>query len=308
MILKSSTGRNEDLIVLQRLLEESNQDSIKKKITQEIKNIRAGERGEKESAYEIDFHFASSNNIAVIHDIRLEHNGFVAQIDHLWINRLMQIYVCESKHFSEGISINDHGEFTAFYNKVPYGVPSPIEQNNRHIQILKNIFKDGSNLKIPMRLGMPIVPSFHSVILVSKNARINRPQKHFAGLENIIKTDSIGSFLNKEEPTSGISGLFSVVNSVSKICSAETIHALASDLVKLDKPIKFDWIGKFGMTNDSIESPKPSDIYKSDEHKKTKLLCSKCETKVDYAVAKFCWFNKSRFGGNVFCRDCQISV
>ena len=34
--------------------------------------------------------------------------GRVAQIDHLVIYRLPDTWVLESKHFAEGVSINDH--------------------------------------------------------------------------------------------------------------------------------------------------------------------------------------------------------
>src|SRR3546814_3580528 len=53
----------------------------------ELRNRRAGLKGERDSAYLIDFDYASSPNWAVIHDLRLEHGGRTAQIDHLLINR-----------------------------------------------------------------------------------------------------------------------------------------------------------------------------------------------------------------------------
>lgn len=34
----------------------------------------------------------------------------------------MEIYVCESKRFGEGIAINEHGEFAAFYQGKAYGI------------------------------------------------------------------------------------------------------------------------------------------------------------------------------------------
>jgi hypothetical protein len=87
--------------------------------------------------------YGESRNWAIIHDLRVEFGDLVAQIDHLVINRWLDIWVCESKHFSEGVAINNHGEFTAFFNHKPYGVPSPIEQNERHILILKRILDAG---------------------------------------------------------------------------------------------------------------------------------------------------------------------
>ena len=41
---------------------------------------------------------------------------------------------------------------------------------------------------------------------------------------------------------------------------------------------------------------------------KQKLVCHSCGTSVGYNVAKFCWFNKPKFGGNIYCMDCQKTV
>ena len=46
---------------------------------------------------------------SVIHDLRIECEGRVAQIDHLLIGRFLDIWVCETKNFSEGIAINEQG-------------------------------------------------------------------------------------------------------------------------------------------------------------------------------------------------------
>ena len=93
--------------------------------------------------------------------------------DHFLINRWLEIWVCESKHFSEGVAINKHGEFAACFGSKPYDVPSPIEQNNRHILILKRLF-DSRAIKLPTRLGFSIKPDLRSLVLVSKNARVSR--------------------------------------------------------------------------------------------------------------------------------------
>lgn len=62
-------------------------------------------------AYDIDFYFEPSKNIAVIHDRHLELNGRVAQIDHLLIGCMPEVFVLETKTFSTGININEHDEF-----------------------------------------------------------------------------------------------------------------------------------------------------------------------------------------------------
>lgn len=44
------------------------------------------------------------------------------------------------------------------------------------------------------------------------------------------------------------------------------------------------------------------------ENKPTRLACATCGTIVAHNVARFCWFNKPRFGGNVYCMDCQKAI
>ena len=176
MLIKSADDKTKDISSLESILTRSDLTNVtKKRIEQEIKNIHAGMKGEREAAYEINFHFEASPYWALIHDLIIECNGRVAQIDHLIINRKMDIWVCESKHFSEGIAINENGECNAFYNNKPYGVASPFEQNKKHTLVLESIFKLGL-VKLPTRLGFNLNPSISSLILVSKNARITRPK------------------------------------------------------------------------------------------------------------------------------------
>ena len=142
MIIKDSDNRENDLSELNRLLElpQLSQEQ-KNQIQREIRNIQSGLKGEKEATYQINFLYGNNKNWAVIHDLRLELEGHSAQIDHLLINRFLEIYVCESKRFGEGIAINEYGEFSAFYQGKPYGIASPIEQNNRHQLFLSRLFR-----------------------------------------------------------------------------------------------------------------------------------------------------------------------
>ena len=111
MQIKAADGRERDIAELERLLTVPNVESpTRRRIETEIRQIRAGAKGEHDAAYEIEFYFGASPNFATIHDLRIEVDGKVAQIDHLIINRMAEIYVCESKHFAEGVSVNEHGE------------------------------------------------------------------------------------------------------------------------------------------------------------------------------------------------------
>ena len=325
MIIKQADNRQSDLITLQKLLTHPDANTIvKKRIEREMRTIQAGIRGEEEAAYEMKVRWGESRNWMVINDLRVEHNGLVAQIDHLILNRWLDIWVCESKNFSEGIAINEHGEFSAFFGGKPYGVPSPIEQNNKHILILQRLFDSGT-VKLPTRLGFTIKPSLKSLVLVSKGARISRPKKEFDGVSNIVKNDQLYNLIYKEaDNTSPLM--------MAKIISQDTLEEVSREIAKQHKPAQFNWAAKFGLSamvptsvtspqtieraaqengqQDQVASPsvKKKQVCGESQKPKQKLICHSCGVALAYNVAKFCWFNKAKFGGNLYCMDCQKKV
>ncbi len=244
MLIKAATDRSQDLNTLQALLAVPGiTASTRALIDKEIRNIRAGAKGEAEAAYEIDFHHKASRNWAVIHDLRIEHEGRVAQIDHLLISRWLEVWVCESKHFSEGVAINEQGEFTGFYAGRPYGVPSPLEQNRKHVAVLQAIL-GSSNVQLPTRLGLTLKPTIQSVILVSKGARISRPKTQINGLDRVIKSDQLRDLIERSiDKESAAASLMSL----GKVISSETLEDVANQIARLHKPITFDWAAKFGL-------------------------------------------------------------
>jgi len=87
MIIKKMDSRQEEIAELTALLKDKLIPYQRFLIERELKAIRSGVSGEKEAAYYIDFYFKNSRNWAVIHDLRLEHESQVAQMDHLWWKR-----------------------------------------------------------------------------------------------------------------------------------------------------------------------------------------------------------------------------
>lgn len=328
MIIKNADEKKSHIATLQSLQVRSDcPPETRKRIEQEIRNIQAGIKGEEEAAYEMKVRWGESKNWMVIHDLRIEHGDLVAQIDHLIVNRFLEFWVCESKHFSEGVAINDHGEFSAFFASKPYGVPSPIEQNNRHVLILKR-FLDSGVVKLPTRLGFTIKPDLKSLVLVSKHARISRPKAKVAGLDCVIKNDQLFTTIEKAVDGNNIP------LTMAKIVGQDTLTTLCRDIARRHKPIRFNWHAKFGLSETPPETsvvslpeivpeaeqsktsvqptgdaPSTPAVAKEEGEKtKQKLICASCSAPVLYSVAKFCWFNKPRFGGKIYCMDCQKKV
>ena len=117
MIIKRIDSKQREIAELEKLLKVKITPYQRFLIERELKAMRSGVYGERDSAYYIDFYFGNSRNWAVIHDLRLEHKEQVAQIDHLLINRSFDIYVLESKNYSYKLKISPEGEFHAYYGK-----------------------------------------------------------------------------------------------------------------------------------------------------------------------------------------------
>jgi hypothetical protein len=325
MLIKKADDKTGDVETLRALAARPDASAdTRKKIEQEIRNIQSGMKGEAEAAYEMGFHYGESKNWMVLHDLRLECGGRVAQIDHLLINRFLEIYVCESKRFSEGVAINEQGEFAAFFGSKPYGIASPLEQNRRHMAVLEAVFKTGQ-VAPPKRLGFTITPSLHGLVLVSKTARISRPKAKIDGIEMVIKNDQLKAKIDRDiDKDNNILG-------AAKLIGQDTLEDFARRLAAAHEPIRFDWAAKFGLpavapapvvSVKAVAKEQPVAIpvaaapevavavaqEAGDGDKKSKLACSTCGTIVAYNIAKFCWFNKPRFGGKVFCMECQKAV
>jgi hypothetical protein len=320
MIIKQADDKSHQIASLEALRARRDLTTdVRQRIEREIRNIQAGIKGEKEAAYEIDFHFGPSKNYVVIHDLRIECDGRVAQIDHLVFNRFLDMWVCETKSFSEGIAINEHGECSRFYNNKSYGMASPFEQNRKHIMVLESLFKSGA-VALPKRMGITIKPKMHGVVLVSNQARISRPKAKIAGVDTIIKSDQFRTMVEQSNEADSNSW------QITRLIGTETLENLARAIVAQHKPIEFDWAAKFGLsgvaserladtatsartTPPALPASEPSRVAEAVKEPakgpKKKLICATCSEPVELRVARFCWFNKARFGDNIYCMECQ---
>lgn len=297
-VLKTADDKQPDLDTLQGLLGRSGLDEhARKRIQDEIWTMRAGIQGEREAAYEIDFHYGLGENHAVIHDLRLELNGRVAQMDHLIINRAFDVWICETKSFSQGVKINDLGEWSRYGAKFATGIPSPIEQNRRHLLVLEDVLKSGA-IRLPRRL-LTLKPRLLPVVLISNGARIDRPKSKKArdaidGLDTVIKVEQLVQTINRSIDTRNPLSL------VAKLVGKDTVHDLGRQLVGLHKPATFDWAAKFGLPSE------PAAMASTPVADQTlPATCADCGKGVSAKVVAFAMQHADRFSGAIVCYDCQ---
>ena len=229
MLIKEMDDRADELAALEAKAREATGIAAKR-AGKDLAIRRAGLKGERESAYLIDFHYKASKNWFIIHDLRLEQNGRTAQIDHVLLNRALDCYVLESKHFHTGLKITDDGEFLRWndYRKTYEGMPSPLTQNARHVVVLEDVFKA---MDMPSRLGVRLMPRFFPYVLVSPASRIDRSTVFDSSA--VIKADTIRQqFLDNVENESPLE----MMKSVSRFVSADTAQEIARQLASLHRP------------------------------------------------------------------------
>lgn len=298
------------------------------RIEQEVRNVKSGRKGEREAAYEIESYCHDSPNVMTIHDLRIEREGWSAQIDHLVINRYLGMWVCESKSFSEGVEINDQGHWSAVYGGVPRGIPSPVQQNKKQIKVLRSVF-DEHIVLLPKRLGLfTIRPIFTGVVLISNRARIVPPANPrpelVADLATVIKAEQLMDTIDRH--VDARTSLTAFPATLARMVSRTTIEDIARELAALHSPAKHDYVAKFELkpagrptearaAGSSDAGPLNFPVVRFGPDLATgrsgksgpqgNAACASCGAAVSAAVIAYCQANSPRFGGRILCFDCQ---
>ncbi len=323
MILKDREGAHRDIDRLEALLRDPRGDSrYRQQLDTEIRKLKAGDRGEEGVAYHLKVFFGETKNWVVLNDVRIEHDGLVAQIDHILIGRMLDVWVCESKSCSGGVRINERREFMTFVGGRPRGMDSPIEQNERHIRILRAVF-DAGLIAMPKRLGFTLKPRFHSLILIA-NGAITRPKAPFPGLESVIKAEHLKDHVMTADDGSN-------PLDIAKLVSSATLEDIGRQLAGLHKPIVLDWQARLRQAAtaghaSSLQAPPPAAAAAPASSRaeaataaaaelpgvarppRPAAACAHCGDAVSTGVRSYCVKNADRFAGAIYCQPCQATL
>lgn len=203
MIRKRST-RSAELALADEVMRDPDYEALPDRIRSALKNHVRGLRGEKETAFMLDRKFGPDNDAHIlIHNLRLpDGQGSFAQFDHILLSRLSRTAsIIESKNYSGRISMNDHGEWTVWYNNQRFStdIPNPVEQVKRQRDVLAAWLKRHGHTKAFERIGV--------FVSVPPEARIDR--KRIKETEPIFKADNLVRAWEPFGMVSGIGRLFS---------------------------------------------------------------------------------------------------
>lgn len=190
MLLKSADDKSKRLALLENLQRSNILDAYQKNwLRDELMQFKKGLHGERESAHYLDNYLKDDENRVVLHDLRFVIDGEVTQIDHLIMSRGAKMYLLETKNYACNLVINEHGEFTAEYEHSRFGIPSPIEQSQRHERVFCKLLE---RLDIVGRTQK--MPNIHHVVMLHPKAIIQRPESKSFDTSNVIKADQFPSW------------------------------------------------------------------------------------------------------------------
>jgi hypothetical protein len=316
MLIKSPDDKSKRLKLLQELqqsewLDERQRDWLR----DQYWRLKPGVDGERDAAYFLDASFSGSKNHAVLHDLRIEADGKVAQVDHLVMDRLLTFFLLETKAYRGSLNINEHGEFTAIYDDGrQFGIESPLEQSRRHESVLKSVLE---RLEITGRGGL--APRFVHVVMVHPKAIIQRPPADKFDTSMVIKADQFATwhkkYMAKIRPTEILGSLINIrgrntVNEWAERLKAEHCPISPLDLPDFMKPKK-----QSATVRSVIQAPRAAKpaavvaagcIASADET--NGKVCAECGKSLTPKAVKYCRDNVARFNNKLYCFQHQRST
>lgn len=246
-VFLKETGDTEIFIERMEKLQEKAVGEIKKKIEKQLKVARYGQLGERNIAFELK---NSGMDMYVLHDIFVEQDELSAQIDYIVITR-KHTFIIECKNLIGNIEIDNTGAFIRSYElsgkRIKEGIYSPITQNQRHLNVLKEIRKNSKgNFILKALFEKNFEQNYKSIVVLANpktclNAR-------FAPKEiknQVIRGDQLISYIKEQE---NMDGDFKR--------SSEEMLKLAEFFLEQNKPNKSDYAKKYEEIVAEVEREK----------------------------------------------------
>jgi hypothetical protein len=315
VLIKPADDKSKRIALLQDLQNSKLLDAWQKqRVRESLAAFTKGIQGERDAAHYLDNHYRDGANHAVIHDLRIEVDGEVAQIDHLLISRMMHFYLIETKNYNGNLSISDRGEFSVTYaGEKTIGIPSPLEQSRRHENVLNKLL---DRLEITARAGTSRV--FHHIVMLDPKATISRPDSKAFDTDMVIKADQFRTWhLNHVEKIGAGTVLLGMLN----LRGSDALKDVAEKIVRQHRradllALPDAWRPKaapvvvprplVASARALQQIPQPATDLSAHPLRR-KLICMTCNAAITFAEGKFCWGNEKRFGGGQYCRQHQIA-
>lgn len=198
VFLKEDSSALKQIECLKELYNQVN-DEGKAEIENEIKLLEAGLYGENQIIFKLK---NSHIPMVVLHDIYLEYEGLSAQIDFLIVTK-GYVFVVECKNLVGNITIDNTGSFTRIFDygkfKKKEGIYSPITQNQRHMELIKQkVIAKQTNIFSKKLAEKAFEENFKSVVVLANPKTVLNAKFAPKEIKNsVIRADQLIEFIKK---------------------------------------------------------------------------------------------------------------
>lgn len=198
VFLKEDSSALKQIEDLKKLYNRVN-DEGKVEIENEIKLLEAGVYGENQIIFELK---NSHIPMVVLHDIYLEYEGLSAQIDFLIVTK-GYVFVIECKNLVGNITVDNTGSFTRIFDygrfKKKEGIYSPITQNQRHMELIKQkVIAKQTNVLSKKLAEKAFEDNFKSVVVLANPKTVLNAKFAPKEIKNsVIRADQLIEFIKR---------------------------------------------------------------------------------------------------------------
>ena len=235
IFLKEDSSAQAQLLTLQAL-KPCVSGQLTEQLDLEIKLVEAGILGENSIKYELR---NSHIPMFILHDLYLEYGDLSAQIDFLLVTRKHQ-FIIECKNLYGNIEITSSGDFIRTVALGRYsrkeGLYSPITQNRRHLELIKQIRgAERSNIFTRTLFENNFYSNYKSIVVLANpktilNAKFAKKDVR----DQVIRADQLAEFIRRVD---------SDPKSVES--SDKDMESLARFFLSIHKSIDVDYTSKF---------------------------------------------------------------
>ncbi|MCL7744174.1 NERD domain-containing protein [Guyparkeria hydrothermalis] len=154
---------------------------------------KAGHQQEKDVAFYLRREFGDDESILVINDLRVEHKGEHAQIDHLVVHPF-GLVIIESKSIHGEVKVNRQGEWSRSFRGQWYGMPSPVRQAELQEELVKDLLRQNVEKFLGKLLGIQTQiggRDWKTICAVSSSAILHRDDMPRAIADQVVKSEFV---------------------------------------------------------------------------------------------------------------------
>jgi hypothetical protein len=252
IFIKETSSTSQQIEALKELKQKAS-GKLKDEIEKELTLVSYGEIGEKNIAFELK---NAGMPMVVIHDLHLQHEDLTAQIDYVVVTPKLAFFI-ECKNLYGNVEIDKQGNFMRSYTwnnrTIKEGIYSPITQNQRHLEIYRQI-RLANHKNIIKRMGFDACfNSFHQSIVVLSNPKtiLNAKYAKKDVREKVIRADQLIQYIkNQNKASKELAG------------SEKSMMEWAERILALHQPIQMDYTKKFEEKLNEAASVKPTEKVK----------------------------------------------